>query len=161
MANSIRQLMIAAGILLIFTAAINAQSSSQDTKSEVEIRGLFAVPSGEASILGTTTGGNTIDFSRDFDFKNQFGFELRYTYRTEDKKHKVLLNYNHIDWNRTTSLSRSFTFLGQTYVANFNATGDLSLGYFRAEYAYRWGNDKFRIGPMADMGVITTRVKVS
>jgi hypothetical protein len=28
-------------------------------------------------------------------------------------------------------------------------------------YAYRWGNDKIRIGPMADMGAVSTRLNIS
>jgi hypothetical protein len=27
-------------------------------------------------------------------------------------------------------------------------------------YAYRWGNEKIRIGPMADMGVVSTRLNI-
>jgi hypothetical protein len=28
-------------------------------------------------------------------------------------------------------------------------------------YSYRWGNEKFRIGPMVDMGVIDTNVQIT
>jgi hypothetical protein len=28
-------------------------------------------------------------------------------------------------------------------------------------YAYRWGNDKIRIGPMADMGVVSTKLELT
>jgi len=58
-------------------------------------------------------------------------------------------------------LSRSFTFRGETYVANASLDGDLSLRQFRAMYAYRSGNEKLRFRPMVDMGIITTGLKLS
>jgi|GEM_PF-2477984 hypothetical protein len=41
---------------------------------------------GEANFSGTNDAGSTLDFNRDFDFGNRWGFELRYTYRSENKK---------------------------------------------------------------------------
>src|SRR4030081_797525 len=55
----------------------------------------------------------------------------------------------------------TFVFEGQTFVANATLSGDLNLGAFRGMYAYRWGNDKVRIGPMVDLGVITTKLAIS
>ena len=81
--------------------------------------------------------------------------------RTASGKHKFQAGYSQNTWNRNTTLSRSFTFLGETYVANLATSSDLKLSDFRAMYAYRWGNEKIRIGPMLDMGVITTRLNIS
>ena len=105
--------------------------------------------------------GSTIDFSRDFDFGNELGYEIRYTYKSENKRHKIVADWAETNWERTRTLSRSFTFLGQTYVANLDATAGLTLREFRAMYSYRWGTEKFRIGPMADMGVISTRLNIT
>ena len=69
--------------------------------------------------------------------------------------------YGQTKWNRTTTLSRDFTFLGQTYVANLDASADLRLRDFRVMYAYRWGDDKIRIGPMVDMGVVSTKLDLT
>src|SRR6185503_6001746 len=105
--------------------------------------------------------GTVISFDRDFDLKSEFGFLVRVTHRTENGKHKFLGEFAQTKWNRTTSLSRSFTFLGQTYVANLDTTADLRLRDFRVMYAYRWGNEKVRIGPMADMGVVSTKLDLT
>ena len=155
--------------ILIFNALIviaqpfaaPAQSSSDKPKNEIEIRGTYAVPSGEANFSGTGASGSTIDFHRDFDFKNEFGFEVRYAYRSENGKHKIVADYDNTSWERNTTLSRSFTFRGETYVANANIDGDLKLQTFRAMYAYRWGNDKIRFGPMVDMGIIKTSLDLT
>ena len=58
-------------------------------KNEVEIRATVSVPSGEANFSGTGAAGSTIDFNRDFDFKNEWGFEIKYAYRSENGKHNA------------------------------------------------------------------------
>ena len=138
-----------------------AQTGSDRPRSEIEVRGTVAVPSGEANFSGTNNAGSTLDFNRDFDFGNRLGFEVRYTYRSENGKHKLQGGYEATSWNRNTTLSRSFTFRGETYTANANIDGDLKLRTFRAMYAYRWGDEKFRFGPMIDMGVIDTRLDIT
>jgi hypothetical protein len=125
------------------------------------VRGVLAVPSGEASFSSNGASGSVISFDRDFDFRNELGFEVRFTHRTASGKHKFQAGYGQTTWNRNTTLSRSFTFRGETFVANLNTAADLRLSNFRAMYAYRWGNEKFRIGPMGDMGVINTRLQIS
>jgi hypothetical protein len=125
------------------------------------VRGVVSVPSGEASFSSNGTTGTVISFDRDFDFRNELGFEARYTYRTDNGKHKFLGEYSQTSWERSNTLTRSFTFLGQTYVANLDTSADLRLSTFRAMYAYRWGNDKIRIGPMADMGVVSTKLELT
>ena len=153
------RLSISSVLLLVVFLTVDAQDTRP--KNEIEVRGVLAVPSGEASFSGNGNTGTTISFSRDFDFRNELGFALRYTRRTEDGKHKFLGEYAQTTWNRETTLSRSFTFLGQTYVANLDASADLRLSDFRVMYAYRWGNDRIRIGPMADMGAVSTRLNIT
>ena len=139
-------------LLALFVGAVVAQSEPR--RNEIEIRGLLSVPSGEANYSGSGDPGSTIDFNRDFDFKNELGLQIRYTHRSKNDKHKVVANYESSSWDRSTLFTRSFTFRGETYVANANIDGDLKLRTLRAMYAYRWGNDKVRIGPMVDMGLI-------
>ena len=148
-------------ITLVFAAALDAQSTADEPRHEIEARGVYSIPSGDASFSTTGNQGSTISFDRDFDFRNELGFELRYTYRTPSGKHKFLAEYSATDWNRTTTLSREFTFLGETYRANLDATADLKLRTFRAMYSYRWGSEKLRFGPMVDVGVIDTRIKIT
>jgi hypothetical protein len=149
-------------VLLLGFAAAYAQTTPPDRpRNEIEINATVSIPSGNANFSGTTGSGNTLDFSRDFDFKNEFGFDLRYIYRSESDKHKFLAEYAHTDWSRSTVITRSFTFLGQTYVANATVTGDLTLHAFRGMYSYRWGNPKFRIGPMVDLGAIHTDLDIT
>ena len=147
--------------ILVFAVGLYAQSSNDDPSNEIEARGFYAIPSGESSFSTTGNQGSTISFDRDFDFRNSLGFELRYTYRTKSGKHKFLAEYTDNRWDRTTTLSRSFTFLGETYVANLEATGELKQKTFRGMYSYRWGTEKLRVGPMVDVGVIDTSLKVS
>src|SRR6267378_4186964 len=126
-------------VLAIVTAA-NAQSSSARPKNEIEIRTVFSIPSGDANFSGTGSSGSTIDFARDFDFSNEWGFQVRYAHRTSSGKHKFTVDYDKADWSRSRALTRSFTFRGETYVANTTTSADLTLRVFRAMYAYRWGN---------------------
>lgn len=148
-------------IVLLLTAFVTVEAQNSRPKNEIEVRGVLSVPSGEASFSSNGNTGTTISFSRDFDFRNELGFALRFTHRTEDGKHKFLGEYAQTTWNRNTTLTRSFTFLGQTYVANLDASADLRLSDFRVMYAYRWGNDQIRIGPMVDMGAVSTRLNLT
>jgi hypothetical protein len=152
----------AATVVLFLIAVANVTSQTSDRpENEVEVRGVLSIPSGEANFSSNGTAGSVISFERDFDFRNELGFEIRFTHRTPNGKHKFQGGYSQTTWNRSTSLSRSFTFRGETFTANLDAEGDLRLSNFRAMYAYRWGNEKIRIGPMADMGVINTRLNIS
>ena len=154
--------LVAATVVLIFIAAPIVRSQTVDRpKNEVEVRGVLSIPSGDASFSSSGTSGSVISFSRDFDFRNELGFEIRFTHRTPNGKHKFQAGYSQTSWDRETTLSRSFTFRGETFTANLDASADLRLSNFRAMYAYRWGNERFRIGPMADMGVISTRLNIS
>jgi len=148
-------------VLLLLAAPIVNSQTTQETSNEVEVRGVLSIPSGEASFSSNGASGSVISFERDFDFRNELGFEIRFTHRTPSGKHKFQAGYAQTTWNRNTTLSRSFTFRGDTFVANLNTSADLRLSNFRGMYAYRWGNEKFRIGPMGDMGVITTRLNLS
>jgi len=153
-------------LTLVLTAVLsivisaNAQSSDRPL-NEIEIRTNFSIPSGEANFSGTTNSGSTLDFARDFDFSNEWGFEGRYAHRSESGKHKFLVDYETADWSRSRTITRSFTFRGETYVANASISGDLRLSVFKAMYAYRWGNDKIRIGPMFDVGLIKTSLELT
>ena len=151
--------LIASGLLLASFVTVNAQNTRP--RNEVEVRGVLSIPSGEASFASNGTAGTVISFERDFDFRNEIGFDVRFTHRTENGKHKFLGEYSQTTWNRNRSLSRSFTFRGETFVANLDTEADLRLSDFRVMYAYRWGNDKIRIGPMADMGVVSTRLNLT
>ena len=157
------QLINRLSISSVFLFAVFANVDAQNTrpKNEIEVRGMLSVPSGEASFSSNGNTGTVISFDRDFDLRNELGFQLQYTHRTENGKHKFLGEYSQTSWSRSNTLSRSFTFLGQTYVANLETSSDLRLSTFRAMYAYRWGNEKIRIGPMADMGVVSTRLKLT
>src|SRR3982751_2736889 len=134
-------------IMLAIVATMQAQSASDQLQNEVEVRGVFSVTSGDANFSTTGTSGSTISFTRDFPFNNAWGYMLRYTRRSTNGKHKFLIDFGHTSWDRSATVNRSFTFGGRTYVANLNATADLRLNEFRAMYAYRWGNEKFRFGP--------------
>ena len=146
-------------LLLVTLTSVAAQDPRP--KNEIEVRGLVSVPTGEASFSSNGNTGTVISFDRDFDFSTEIGFQVQYTHRTENGKNKFLGEYSQTSWNRSNTLSRSFTFLGQTYVANLDTSADLRLSSFRAMYAYRWGNEKIRIGPMADMGVVSTRLELT
>ena len=150
-------------LVVALTSAVNvwAQSNPTDLKNEIEVRVHYAVPSGETSFSTTTNAGTTIDFGRDLDLKNSWGYDLRFTHRSENNKHKLLAEYSANKWDRTTLLTRTFTFLNQTYVANATIDSALQLRDFRAMYAYRWGDDKFRFGPMVDAGIINTSVQLT
>ena len=148
-------------VLLFLAAAIAKSQTPEPPRNEIEVRGVLSIPSGDASFSTEGVSGDVISFSRDFDFRNELGFELRYTHRTANGKHKLQAGYGQTTWNRNTTLSRSFTFRGETFEANLNAEADLRLSTFRAMYSYRWGNEKFRIGPMADMGAVSTKLNIS
>src|SRR4051812_8511362 len=104
-------------IMIAAAAGTTAFSQADKLKHEVEVRVTIAVPSGEANFSGTGAAGSTIDFGRDSDFGNEFGFDIKYAYRTPDGKHKFGVEYSNTDWDRTRVIGRSFTFRGETYVA--------------------------------------------
>jgi hypothetical protein len=147
-------------ILLVSDFPAHAQSSSRP-QNEIEARGVYSIPSGEANFSSAGTSGTTLSFGRDFDFKNQLGFELRYTYNSTSGKHKFLASYARTSWDRSTTISRSFAFNGRIYLANVNLESDLKLTVFRGMYAYRWGNEKVRFGPMLDLGVVSTKLNIN
>jgi len=157
---SIRQLL--PYVLILLATAMSANAQSTDPKyNEIEVRGTVAIPSGEARFTSSGNIGSVIDFSRDFDFKNEIGFMARYTHWSTNGKHKISGEYNQTSWDRQRTLSRSFTFRGETFQANLDASAKLRLNDFKVMYAYRWGNEKVKIGPMVDMGVIRTRLEIS
>jgi hypothetical protein len=139
---------------------VKAQSPDRP-RNEIEVRGNYGIAGGDASFSTSTSSGSIIDFDRDLDFRNELGFQIRYTHKSENDKHKFLVDYSQTDWERSRTLSRSFTFLGETYLANLNTDSQLKLKTFRAMYAYRWGNEKIRFGPMVNMGVIDTELDIS
>jgi hypothetical protein len=159
--NQVRHLAAGSIILLASVTTLMAQSSADRPGNEIEIRGVYSIPSGEASFSTSGSSGSIISFDRDFGFRNELGFQLRYTHKSANNKHKFLVDYAETDWQRSTTLSRSVTFLGETYLANLNTTSDLKLRSFRAMYSYRWGNDKIRFGPMVDAGVVAVRLNIS
>ena len=157
-----RFLVLASGMAMMLVFVITAQAQSSDKpKNEIEIRGTYSIPTGEANFSGTSASGSTLDFARDFDFKSEFGWQARYTYRSSNGKHKIVADYSSTNWERRTTLTRSFTFQGETYVANASIDGELKLQTFRAMYAYRWGNEKLRIGPMVDVGFVKTSLDLT
>src|SRR5262245_41623151 len=152
--HRMRAILITAGLLTAFCLPAAAQ------KNEIEFRGTFSVPSGEANFSGNVSD-TPVSFDRDFNFGNEPGFEIKYTRTSSTGKHKFLVEYSHTDWDRTANLSRDITILGQTYTANLDIDGDLKLQTFRALYAYRWGNEKIRFGPAVDVGVVGVSLDVT
>jgi len=146
--------------LLLLAGPIAKSQVPEGRRNEIEVRGVLSVPSGEASFSSNGSSGSVISFDQDFDFKNELGIEFRFTHRTASGKHKFQGSYSQATWSRSKNLSRSFTFRGETFTANLDTSSELRLNNFRAMYAYRWGNEKFRIGPMFDMGVIKTRLEL-
>ena len=149
------------GIIFLLTVVAVASAQSTQPKNEIEIRATVSVPSGEANFSGTNDAGSTLDFNRDFDFGNKWGFEAKYLYRSESGKHKFVADYATTDWDRTRVIVRSFTFRGQTYVAGAAIEGNLRQSVWKGMYAYRWHKDKVHIGPMIDMGVVPTRLDIT
>src|SRR5262245_6280504 len=95
----------------VFFVAQSVQAQDEPPKHEIEAHGIYSIPSGDASFTKNGLNGSTVDFSRDFDFRNELGYEIRYTYKSTNGKHKLLADFADTNWERTRSLSRSFTFL--------------------------------------------------
>src|SRR6185295_6631546 len=111
----------AASVVVLLIAAANVTSQTPERpENEIEVRGVLSVPSGEASFSSNGASGSVISFSNDFDFRNELGFELRFTHRTASGKHKFQAGYVQTTWNRERALSRSFTFRGETFTANLS-----------------------------------------
>src|SRR6476620_2553586 len=150
MRNLMRHMIAGAILLLAALPAVYGQSVTDQPRNEIEVRGSVSIPTGSANFSGTTNSNQTIDFGRDFSFDNKLGYEVRYIRRSENQKHKFMVQYGRDNWDQQRTLTRSITFAGQTYVANASADLGLTLRTFRAMYAYRWGNKKVRFGPMID-----------
>ena len=160
MLNLIRHMIAGAVILFVAFAATYAQSTDQP-RNEIEVRGNVSIPTGSANFSGTTDSAQTIDFGRDFSFDNKLGFDVRYIHRSENQKHKFTVQYSRDNWDQQRTLTRSFTFRGQTFVANASADLGITLRTFLATYSYRWGNEKIRFGPKVDMGIVSTNAKLT
>ena len=148
-------------IVIVMATSITALAQADKPKHEIEIRATVAIPSGEANYSGTSASGSTLDFNRDFDFSNEWGFDIKYAYRSPDGKNKFGVEYANTDWDRTRIIARSFTFRGETYVAGAAIEGNLRQSTLKGMYARRWGNDKVRVGPMIDFGVVPTRLDIT
>ena len=72
-----------------------------------------------------------------------------------------MVDYSRDNWDQQRTLTRSFTFLGQTYLANASADLGVTIRVFKVMYSYRWGNEKVRFGPMVDMGVVSSSVNLT
>src|SRR5687768_1542740 len=55
-------------ILLAAVVLVEAQFATDEPQNEVEVRGTFSIPSGEANFASGANSDSTISFSRDFDF---------------------------------------------------------------------------------------------
>lgn len=162
MTKLIRHLIAAAVILFVACgAAVYGQSATDSPRNEIEVRASLSIPTGSANFSGTTNSSQTIDFGRDFSFDNKLGFDARYIHRSASQKHKFMIQYSRDNWDQQRTLTRSFTFQGQTYLANASADLGVTLRIFRAMYSYRWGNEKIHFGPMVDLGVVNTSVKLT
>jgi hypothetical protein len=148
-------------LIIVAAAGTTAFSQADKPQNEIEIRATFALPGGEANFSGTGAAGSTLDFNRDFDFGNEWGFDIKYAHRSENSKHKFGVEYANADWNRTRTFTRTFTFRGETYVAGAAVEGNLRVSNFKGMYAYRWGNDKVRIGPMIDFGIVAIPLDIT
>jgi hypothetical protein len=149
---------IITNLILLMAVVISASAQADKPRSEVEVSGIYTIPSGSVNLSGTTPNDTTVDFSRDLDLQNRWGYGLKYIYRSESGKHKLWASYTHTSNTNTGLLNRSIIFGGRVYIANVTTRSDTSLGIFLASYAYRWGNDKIRIGPMGQLGWATTKV---
>jgi hypothetical protein len=149
------------GVIILTAAGAPVRAQTTAPKHEVELNGIYTIPGGEVNFSGTTTAGTTISFDNDFGLKNKLGFGLRYTRRSENGKHKIMLNYARTAADNTRALSRTIVFRDQTYTANLDTRSEESLGIALGTYAYRWGNKKVRIGPMVQVGFATARVGLS
>lgn len=153
-------------VLVVFVFASIAPSFSQtnddDTpRSEVEIRGSYLDLTGDARFSTSAVPGTTISIEDDFNLPDRLGLDLRYTYRTGNGKHKFMVNYLRADFEATATLRRTIVFQGQVYPVNLEVEGNYQLDDFRVLYSYRWGSEKLRIGPMVDIGVVRSKVKVA
>ncbi|MFL6230360.1 MAG: hypothetical protein ACJ741_16430, partial [Pyrinomonadaceae bacterium] len=108
------------GALILMAAGARVSAQTAAPKNEIEVNGIYAIPGGAASFSGTTAAGTAISFDNDFDFKNKLGFGLRYIYRSENGKHKIILNYARTSSDNTRALSRTIIFRDQIYTANLN-----------------------------------------
>ena len=90
----------AAGLLILGVLVGSLQAQSDRPKNEIEARGTWGVPTGDANFSGTTSSNQTVDFSRDFDFDGKLGYDIRYTYRSENQKHKFTVEYGRDNWTR-------------------------------------------------------------
>ena len=99
-----------------------AQTTGSQPQHEIEARAVYSIPTGETNFSGTT-----ISFSRDFDFPNRFNLDLRYTYRSENGKHKFVVFYGRTSHGSTRTLTRTIEFLNRTYTANLEVKSEQKI----------------------------------
>ena len=64
--------------------------------------------------------------------------------------HRLRFQYTPIDYSGDQNVSRTVAFLGRLYTVGTRVRSDIEVRHLQLSWAYQFGNEKFRVGPLVE-----------
>lgn len=141
--------LFAAGLVMAASSPAWAQSSDQNF-AEFTVQAQWKNFSKSA---GLTIPPNTqINFKSDSGFGTSVGPVFRFIFIPKGKlwgaDNKFRIDYGWLNRDQNFIINRTISIPGRVILINSNLDLNIKTKDFRLAYSPRWGNDKFRIGPL-------------
>ena len=146
-------------LLILVAPCLYAQSTERPKSGLLEFRG--AITSFGAGVSSPDNPDINNLSERDLGIKKAFAPEFRFIFTPGGGGNKIRFDYLHQGFDSDQTLTRRVEFDGRIFNVNARVNGELSLRQLRFAYAYRFGNDKFRIGPMVDVRVVRAKARLA
>jgi len=133
-----RRILAAVILLLICTPWLRAADDDADLDAyKIRLTGLwwFSYPTGSFQAQGTNSVAGSFDLNRDFGFRSYSTFSGKVDWRFK-RKHHLLVGIFPLSSSRTATLSRTFTFQGQTFDAGLQTSMNLDTSAYAPGYQY-------------------------
>jgi hypothetical protein len=133
-----RRILLALVFFLICTPWVRAADDDADLDAyKIRLTGLwwFSNPTGSFQAQGTTSMTGSFDLSKDFGFASYSTFSGKVDWRFK-RKHHLIVGIFPNSSSRTNTLSRTFTFQGQTFEAGAKTSANLSTSAYAPGYQY-------------------------
>jgi hypothetical protein len=138
MQRSARRILLAVILFLNCTSSARVGDTDADLDAyKIAVTGLwwFSSPTGSFQARGTTSVSGSFDLSKDFGFGSYSTFSGQADWRFK-RKHHLLVGIVPISSSRTTTLTRTFTFQGQTFDARVKTSANIDSSLYAPGYRY-------------------------
>ena len=129
-------------LLALLAPALAAQNS-------VELTGRYWMPRMEGTLrVQRGSLATDIDLRNDLGISNQgFPQGSATLYRGG---HRLRFQYTPIDYSGDQNVSRTVVYLGRVYTIGTRVQSDLEVRHLQLSWAYQFGKERFRVGPMIE-----------